>query len=141
MSDFRGPLPLNDRDFAEVRRNVLAKIEKRPPVMRWMLAAAAVIALVVIFIPRPQPVKVAPHPVPLRGADRSSFTSPAGRGRGAAAGEGPARVAKKPTRKKKPQPQQLVASKSAGAPPSDEDITMNIQTADPNIRIIWIARR
>ncbi|HJT15940.1 MAG TPA: hypothetical protein VJ853_01055 [Thermoanaerobaculia bacterium] len=134
MNDFRGPLPLNDRDFAEVRRNVLAKIEKRPPVIGWMIAAAAVIALVVILIPRRQP------PAPSHPAVQAHKTV-----------QPPIVIAppqpetaqihepvKKPKRKPEPQPQ-LVADK--GASPSDEEITMNIQTADPNVRIIWIARR
>jgi hypothetical protein len=133
MNDFRGPLPLNDRDFAEVRRNVLAKIEKRPPVIGWMLAAAAAIALVFILVPR-EHVRTPSHRLQARKAVQPPPVV-------APPQLAPVQIAepvKKPKHKPEPQPQ-LVADK--GAPPSDEEIRMNIQTADPNVRIIWIARR
>lgn len=131
MSDFRGPLPLHDRDFAEVRRKVLSRIEKSSPLIPLTLAAAAVIALVILLIPRqpaPPPKVVGPR----RPASVVVVKTPAP----------PAvAVAEKPKPKRKPQPsspQQRIAS--AGAPPSDSEITMNIETADPNVRIIWISR-
>ena len=126
MSDFRGPLPLHDRDFAEVRRNVLGRIERRSPVIPLTLAAAAaVIALVIVLIPR-QPAAV-PKAVTRRPATVVVATpAPA-----------PVKVVEKPKPKRKPQPQQIA---SAGAPPPDSEITMNIETADPNVRIIWISR-
>jgi hypothetical protein len=115
MSDFRGPLPLDDRDFADVRRNVLSRIGRRPVAIPLTLAAAAVLALIIILLPQPRIVVPPPHPVPL-------VVAPA---------PAPPRVTvahREPVRK------------PSGAPPPDSEITMNIETADPNVRIIWIAR-
>jgi len=127
MNDFRGPLPLDERDFAEVRRNVLGKIERpvRPFVFRFAFATAAVALLVFLLIPRP----VAPPPLPaMRHVTPLTAISVA---------ESPAPRPTAPPPKPKPHPR-LVASK--GAPPPDSEITMNIETADPNVRIIWITR-
>ena len=135
MSDFRGPLPLDERDFAEVRRNVMKKLERRPIapiVFRFAIAAAAVIVLAIILFPRPQtpakppqavhkaiPIVVPPAP-PIEVAQ----TPPV----------------KKPLPKPHRKPEHLVAA-STGGPPPDSEVTINIQTADPNIRIVWIAQR
>lgn len=131
MKDFRGPLPLDDRDFAEVRGKVLAKIERKPVVWRYALAAAAVIALVMVLWPRPTPTPVVAKKNTVETAFRPSPQPPAQPPMPRAE----ARVHIKP---KKARAQQVVAS--AGAPPSDAEITMNIETADPNVRIIWITR-
>jgi hypothetical protein len=136
MTDFRGPLPLRDADFAEVRRKVQARLERRPvaPVaFRFALATAAVIALVFVLLPRSQ----APHTTPVSvhktvpGVAQTLLSAP-----------GQARVPaphKDPTHQRQRAPEHLIAS--TGGPPPDADITMNIQTADPNVRIIWIAQR
>ncbi len=133
MTDFRGPLPLRDSDFAKVRREVLAKLERRPIapiVFRVALATAAAIALVFILLPRPQP----PAKLPAAVHKTAPVVAP----------PAPAiEVAQLPSVKPSPKPphkaEQIVAA--VGGPPSDPDITMNIQTADPNVRIIWIAQR
>jgi hypothetical protein len=133
MTDFRGPLPLRDSDFAEVRRDVMAKLERRPiaPIaFRFAVATAAVVALVIILFPRPEP----PAKPPITVHKAVPIVVP----------PVPAiEVAQVPPVKHSPQPrrkpEQLVAS--TGGPPPDSDITMNIQTADPNVRIIWIAQR
>lgn len=131
MTDFRGPLPLEDRDFAQVRARVLEKIERRrAPIGGWALAAAAAVALIIILIPRPHPT--APHPVQAQRKAAPVIVAPP---RPAPA---PAQVAAEPVQKPKSKPAEVVADKGSG--PSDEEITMNIQTADPNIRIIWISR-
>jgi hypothetical protein len=130
MKDFRGPLPLDDRDFAGVRRNVMAKIERRPAVWRYALAAAAMIALAIVFWPRTTP----PPRVERPRAAAATVKKPE------VVALAPAvQVAEKPKPKpKRRKPERIVAS--AGAPPPDSEVTMNIQTADPNVRIIWISR-
>jgi hypothetical protein len=118
MKDFRGPLPLDDRDFAEVRGKVMSKLERRrPTVLPFALAAAASVALIVILLPRP----VGPPPPPLH------HVVPVV----AAPAPPPVKIA---AHKERP------VRKSAGSPPPDSEITMNIETADPNVRIIWIVR-
>ena len=127
MKDFRGPLPLEDRDFAEVRRNVLAKSGRRPVApfaFRLASVAAAVAILVFLLMPRP----TVPTRIP-------QARSPVLHKETVVAEAQP--VKPKPTPKPRHKPQ-LVAS--TGAPPPDSEITMNIETADPNVRIIWIAR-
>lgn len=125
MKDFRGPLPLDDRDFGEVRHNVLGRIERRPPVMRYLLAAAAAIALVFVLMPRKQQPKIVPRPNVETGFSPS--TKPA-------AATLPPSPAPQVTRAK------ARVHKQRGGPPPDTQITMNIETADPNVRIIWISR-
>lgn len=142
MTDFRGPLPLRDEDFAEVRRKVRGRLERRPIapiVFRFAVAAAAVIVLAIIFFPRPE-TPITPRPLTTI--------------HGAPALAGPSVPAKDVARLKpglhkperhKPAPkthskaEQIVAS--AGGPPPDSEIVMNIQTADPNVRIVWITQR
>jgi hypothetical protein len=132
MSDFRGPLPLDDRDFADVRRNVLGRIDKHSPLIPLTLAAAAVIALVILLIPR-QPA------APPKSVVRRPSAPVIVLARTAPPPAVEVAVAEKPKPKQKSKPQpQFVAS--PGAPPSDSEITMNIETADPNVRIIWISR-
>jgi hypothetical protein len=133
MTDFRGPLPLRDSDFAEVRRDVMAKLERRPiaPIaFRFALATAAVIALVFVLLPRSQ----APVKPPVAVHKTVPIVAPPAPAIGVAQVP-PVRRLPKPQRK----PEQRIAS--SGGPPPDSEITMNIQTADPNVRIIWIAQR
>jgi hypothetical protein len=58
MTEFRSRQPLNDDDFAAIRRNVMttiaAKKERRlfPIVMRFALAAAVVVAIGIALVPR-----------------------------------------------------------------------------------------
>ena len=124
MSDFRGPLPLDDRDFADVRRKVLSKIERRSLAVPITLAAAAAVAFIIVMLPQPQIVIPPAHP-------------------------SPAVVAAAPAPTPLPMPvplktahKETVRKPSGGAPPSDSEtqVTMNIETADPNVRIIWITR-
>jgi len=121
MSDFRGPLPLDDRDFAEVRRSVLSRIGRRRIAIPLTLAAAAVLAIIILLLPQPRITVPPPHSAPVvvtPAPPLMKATEPA-----------PVKIARKePVRN------------PAGAPPPDSEITMNIETADPNVRIIWIAR-
>jgi len=122
MNDFRGPLPLEDRDFAEVRRNVMSRIGRRPVAIPITLAAAAVLALIIVLLPQPRITVPPPHRAPVVAVPVPAPPP--------VAAPPPVKVA----RKEKP------VRKSTGAPPPDSEITMNIETADPNVRIIWIVR-
>ena len=139
MSEFRGPLPLDDRDLAEVRAKVMAKIQRRSFAVPIALAAAAMIAIVILLLPvwrgapspavkRPRaaaPTYVAAPPTATVAEVPQPTPAPL-------PGPAPTRVSEPPKPK----------SIAPGAPPSDSEtqITMNIETADPNVRIIWISR-
>ena len=125
MKDFRGPLPLDDRDFADVRRNVMSKIGRRPVAIPITLAAAAVLALIVVLLPQPRITVPPPHQSPRLRVNVEPTLSRLE----------PSHPAPAESRRHVPP-----VRKSAGAPPPDSEITMNIETADPNVRIIWIVR-
>lgn len=136
--ELRGPLPLDERDFTEIRGRVLQKIATRPllPVaLRFALAAAAVIALVFVLLPRQGPQKPPPLTRPL--APLGATLSPPARGEGVRVRTERPEIVRAVPEPKKPKP---VAVASSGAPPADTDMHIEIQTADPNVRIIWIAR-
>jgi hypothetical protein len=164
-------MPLNDRDFAEIRANVMREIERRRTRRVWLTAASvafAVLAIVFVLIQRPpqnhgattpmSTVKKTPSPV-LIGPEKHSS--------GAAA---PLRVATNnpspvthvsPLTHMSTIPHAAVASAVASTvtstrePPkkhhrpepkapiaiaSSEPMTIELQTANPDIRIIWIAK-
>ena len=58
MTGFRSQQPLNDDDFAAIRRNVMTAIAARgerrlfPIVMRFALAAAVIVAIGIALVPR-----------------------------------------------------------------------------------------
>ena len=125
MSDFRGPLPLDDRDFAEVRGKVMSNIERRSFAVPISLAAAAAIAFIIILLPQPQIVIPPAHPSPV-----------------VVVAQAPPTPLPMPVPVKAAAHKQPVSKPAVGAPTSDSEtqITMNIETADPNVRIIWISR-
>ena len=124
----RGPLPLDDADFAAIRAQVMAKIDgRRLPLWRFAYAAlvVAVFSIVVGRQPavRPSPAPFASlrgHPLPLT---RERVAVVAAVAPLPHAGEGGAKRRVRVAHHPKPSPQ--VAR-------------MEIQTADPNVRIIWI---
>ncbi|HKB78336.1 MAG TPA: hypothetical protein VKH35_01345 [Thermoanaerobaculia bacterium] len=134
--EFRGPVPLDDRDFAEVRGSVLAKIERRPlfpTVFRFAAAAAVAAVLVFVLIPGRTPIPSRPPALATKPAAVAPVLPPAP----AMPAEA---VASKQPMNSKSEPKPLAVAEN-GAPPSDMDMTIQIQTADPNVRIIWIANR
>jgi hypothetical protein len=149
-------MPLNDRDFAEIRANVMREIERRRTRGVWLTAASvafAVLAIVFVLIPRPQQnhgtttavriVKKIPSPV---------LTAPEKHGAAAA----PLIVATKtPSPVIHVSPTTLPAAVATSQKPSkkhhrpelepiaiasSEPMTIELQTANPDIRIIWIAK-
>jgi len=120
----RGPLPLDDADFAAIRAQVMAKIDgRRLPLWRFAYAAlvVAVFSIVVGRQPAVRPSSGASrHPLPLTRERVAVVAAVAPLPR---AGEGGAKRRVRVAHHPKPSPQ--VAR-------------MEIQTADPNVRIIWI---
>ncbi len=127
----RGPLPLNDDDFAEIRKAVLARIERRrrtPWGELMALAASVVVAILSVVVAR-QPMVMplgAPHYTVIP-------TLSAAKGRDLVAREArrpPTQVpryARHDKPRKRPRPTQLAR--------------IEIHTADPDIRIIWITNQ
>ena len=122
----RGPLPLNDDDFAAIRASVLSRIERRRPAPAWYLALAAsvlVAMLSVVVARRPVPVAPAgvrasrPHPatVPVAGVTATPQVAHA---------------------KKQRRETRRWSGRDARTPVAVARI--EIRTADPDVRIIWI---
>jgi hypothetical protein len=131
LRDFRGPLPLTDADFARICTNVMAEVRtRRRPFFALRFAFAALVmvfawavswnALRVPALELPPPSQPRPHlavtfpvpPIPAAEEQRPVVTVRA-------------RVAP-------------AAAPRSTPPPVTEPVRMEIQTADPNIRIIWL---
>jgi hypothetical protein len=143
MAVMRAPLPLDDHDFADIRAQVMARIEtpRRAPLWRVAFAALtlALLSIVVGRLPAARPSPGASrHPLPLpreRGAEVAvappsplrltrereaiALVAPLPR-----AGEGAAKRRVRVAHHHKPSVPQLAR--------------IEIQTADPDVRIIWI---
>lgn len=138
LRDFRGPLPLTDADFARIRANVLAEVRprRRPFAFALRFAFAALMvafagavswnALRVPAVDFPPPSQPQPHitrtfPVPPLPA---------------AEGSAPSTIVRRvPRRLPAVEP---VAAPLIVPPPLAQPVRMEIQTADPDIRIIWL---
>jgi hypothetical protein len=127
----RGPLPLSDSDFAAVRASVLARIDRPRRPYGWMLAlATSVVVAVLSFVVARQPMPVA-RPLtrpsatlsPLRGARGTRVTPPPSAPL-PLAGEGAAKRRVRVAHHRKHAKTQLAR--------------IEIHTADPDVRIIWI---
>lgn len=120
----RGEVPLTDADFAEIRRNVLMKVSRRQThAGRWMALAAAAAVAVVLFVPSQDvsvPVTVSnPRPAVI------------------SVGQPPAVQAAEPAA---PHVEAAVPRKKRSRRAPSAPVRMEFQTADPDVRIIWIAQ-
>ena len=131
-------MPLNDRDFAEIRSNVLREIARRQRRNSWVLAgsvAFAVLAMVFVLMPR----RVENRAGEAAGAPPRTVAVPVAHLSGAPAASPVRVVAKHPQHHRKhhrAQPQPIAIASSERQP-----ITIELQTANPDVRIIWIARQ
>jgi hypothetical protein len=135
LKNFRGPLPLDDSDFAAIRAKVMAKIDAPLPrfVFAWRFAfAASVIAVLSVLIGR-QPA-VAPAPGKPRILVTAAPTPPLQ--------PQPAPVAVKVA----PEPLEHLPArahispiKATRQPVEVAAARIEIQTSDPDVRIIWIS--
>ena len=124
----RSDVPLSDADFAAIRRKVMGEVTavagRRSPVAAWVFAAAAAAIAIVLFMrPKEDGLKPIPHqPVPHHTTIAQVSPAPPATG-----DRRPATVRHhRAKRARKPVPQ--IATR------------MEIQTADPDVRIIWITR-
>ena len=125
----RSRQPLSDEDFAAIRRNVLQHVrEPRATRAGWWvgLAAAAVIAVFFFTIPREE-VKVPTVAPPVRQVAAVAPVVPA-----LAAEPAAVQPARPPARRRR----KHLPTQAAAAQP----VRIEFQTADPSVRIIWIAQ-
>jgi hypothetical protein len=130
MNGIRGPVPLTDDDFARIRANVMARVRPRRSafVLRWSFAmlAAAFVGVVSYESMRVTPVSL--PTLPPRHAERSEAP--------------PLPV---PNVNLEEPPHAVVRTRAiakprirAEEPSSTTQFRMEIQTSDPDIRIIWL---
>jgi len=133
-------MPLNDRDFAEIRGNVMREIarrRRRNSVFAATAIAFAVLAVVFVLVPRPvhqhcggesaaAPLRMPPPVVGLSGAPAASPVQ------NVVAAKIPQKKHHR-THHRKPEPAPIAIA-------SSEPMTIELQTANPDIRIIWIAK-
>lgn len=129
LREFRSEQPLSDEDFARIRREVLARTSAKPRIgLAFRLAfATLVVALVMILWPRReatvQPIHTTPQVItkaqPVAPVITHTQQQP------------PAVVA---TVRKTPHHHR----RHHDAPPQQLAMRMELQTSDPDIRIIWI---
>jgi hypothetical protein len=124
--------PLTDRDYAQIREAVMREVRRpQPAVRRPVFAfafAAVVIAFVSIVVVRQPLTRPSDTLSPHRGERAYVATAAVVAPRPAERGEGGRRPGEGHHPKRKHRPTQLAT------------VRMDIQTADPDVRIIWFAR-
>lgn len=137
MTGFRSQQPLNDDDFAAIRRNVMTAMSARnkrrlfPIAMRFAIAAAVIVAIGIALFPRraatptastsaKRTVVIASVPAPAAVAVVAPVTT-----------QPPiARVAHRPRQHRSPHIEL-----------ARQNIRVEFRTSDPDVRIIWIANQ
>jgi hypothetical protein len=133
-------MPLTDRDFAEIRGNVLREIARRQRRNTWLLAASAAFAAVVmvfVLVPRPLPKN---HAGEAAGAPLRTPPPIARSLSGAPAAPPVQSVIATRTRPKKHHHHKAHPHPIAIASSEPQPMTIELQTANPDVRIIWIAK-
>jgi hypothetical protein len=129
-------MPLTDRDFAKIRGNVMREIARRQRRNTWVLAASvafAVIAMVFVLVPRPMP-KSENHAAEVGGATQKPTARPSVAPPTSAATVVATQTLPKKHHRKRHHP---IAIASAEL---HQPMTIELQTANPDVRIIWIAK-
>ena len=122
--------PLTEREYREIRANVMERVRSSRFAVRSRVfaMAAAVVVLLAFLIPRPQHItSLSPTLSPRRGARVNAAAAPAP----------PTTVNRQPTT--------VVAThrqhrRRSHRHPETQLVRLDIQTADPDVRIIWFAR-
>ncbi len=133
MTGFRSQQPLNDDDFAAIRRNVMTAVAARnkrrlfPIVMRFALAAAVIVAIGIALFPRRVATPVAVTPAK-RTVVIASAPAPAPIIAPVTTQPPIVRVAHRPRRQRAPHIEL-----------ARQNIRVEFRTSDPDVRIIWIA--
>ena len=136
MTGFRSQQPLNDDDFAAIRRNVMTAIAARnerrlfPIVMRFAIAAAVIVAIGIALVPRraatPAAATTTKHPAVIASAAPAPPPAPIV---APVTTQPPiTRVAHRPRQHRSPHIEL-----------ARQNIRVEFRTSDPDVRIIWIA--
>ena len=128
--------PLSERDFAEIRANVLREIARRQRRNAFVLAASvafAAIAIVFVLMPRAEKRGGEAASAPLRNAPARVAARPSLHGAEAAP---PPLVATTHHPKRHHRHHHPIAIASSETSP----MTIELHTANPDVRIIWIAK-
>ncbi|HEX7192676.1 MAG TPA: hypothetical protein VF381_14000 [Thermoanaerobaculia bacterium] len=133
-------MPLNERDFAEIRSNVLREIarrQRRNTIFAVASVAFAAIAIVFVLIPRRIETHGGEHAAEVGGATQKPAAPP----RVAPPTSAATVVASQPIQHhRKPHHRKPTHEPIAIASAEQQPITIELHTANPDIRIIWIAK-
>ncbi|HEX3581520.1 MAG TPA: hypothetical protein VH087_07135 [Thermoanaerobaculia bacterium] len=126
--------PLTERDFAEIRGNVLREIARRQRRNALVLAGSVVFAaLALVFVLVPRPVPQRNHAGRIAGATQKPAARPSVAPAILPATAVATKRHHKHHRARNPHP---IAIASAERQP----LTIELHTANPDVRIIWIAK-
>jgi len=124
----RDEVPLHDRDFVNIRTEVMRRVS-RPQRASWGWAVAAVAMLVAVVVLWPRGAEQR-QPAPLIRASRTF--SPRGGEKAVQVTAVPVvKVVHRPHRKARPHPAVVALAKPS---------VIELHTSNPDVRIIWIAR-
>lgn len=130
LSALRTPPPLDEREYADVRARVMAKIRRREPARwPWLLPMAAAMLLMFVLVGR----KTQDAPVLPRQAAPVVIASPQ------TTAAAPPVIAPPAVEERRPSPVKVVSSRPL-APRDSPPMRIHIETADPDVRIIWIIK-
>jgi len=127
---WRDEVPLSEADYAAIRRNVMASVRvpvaRRPPIWQFAFAAAAMIAIAFLTIRAPvKDTRQPPITAPRQARTVVVHTEPQ-------SPRAPAMVVARKQHHHRARPRKSEMQTAA--------MRIDIQTADPNVRIIWFAR-
>ena len=138
--------PFGEEDYAAMRRGVWRQIEARPGGEgafrpgRLLLAGGALLAAALIAVLRLRPasqVQVVTPPVPDRVHETSAEVSS---GRGHVDDDRPPLSATSPSSSAS-RLRSRTASRPGAAPTGEAPVKIEFQTANPNVRIIWLVKK
>lgn len=128
MKDFRGPLPLTDADFARIRANVLAEVRPKRKWLAFRWAFATLTAAAFVGVVSYKSLQVTTPTLPPRQAPPAPKAN--------INVEEILRQAQDDVRANPPR--RAHTRKRVETPEPAPQLRIEIQTSDPDIRIIWL---
>jgi len=126
----RDEVPLHDRDFVNIRAQVMRHVSRpRRASWGWAVAVAAMLVVVVVLWPRGADQRS--QPAPLIRASRTFSPRGGVKAVQVTAAVPVVKVVHRPHRKARPHPAVVALAKPS---------VIELHTSNPDVRIIWIAR-